>query len=292
MPPKVDREEEKVQEAIALLQQKPWLKIARAARITSASYGRLKRRLRGVPPSSSCGGHNKKFTTVEDNVLKDYLFMCYSLGRSANLEHVIAASNSILRCQGWEETVSRQWTKAWIARNQDYLKTLRETPLSSLRRAAHNREELEEHFKDFKQCKDKWGILDDDTYNFDEVGCQIGIIAGAFVIVPANVNKVYVDDPDNRELITIIECISATGYHVPPMIIFKGAYHLRKHFDNDIDDNVLFARSDSGFTNDKLTLSWLKHFDKYTKNRTKGRYRMLIFDGYGSHVTQEFITYC
>ena len=124
MPPKVDREEEKVQEAIALLQQKPWLKIARAAHITSTSYGQLKRCLKGVPPSSSHGGHNKKFMTVENNVLKDYLFMCYSLSHSANLEHVIAASNSILQCQGREKTVSQRWTKAWIVRNQDYLKTL------------------------------------------------------------------------------------------------------------------------------------------------------------------------
>ena len=76
------------------------------------------------------------------------------------------------------------------------------------------------------------------------------------------------------------------------MLIFKGAFHLRKYFDNDIDGDTLFARSESGFTNDILTMSWLKHFDRFTAPRTKGAYRLLIFDGYGSHVTQDFLEFC
>jgi hypothetical protein len=83
------------------------------------------------------------------------------------------------------------------------------------------------------------------------------------VIVPAGETTAFVDDPDNKELVTAVECISATGYHPPAMLIFKGAYYLRKHFDNDIDGDVLFARSDSGFSNDKLALKWLHHFEKF-----------------------------
>jgi hypothetical protein len=131
---------------------------------------------------------------------------------------------------------------------------------------------MEGHFKEFKRCKDHWHILDEDIYNFDETGYMIGVVSGSLVIVPLDCETVYVDDPANRELVTSTECISASGHHVPPMIIFKGAYHLRKYFKNDIDGRVLFNR--------------------YTKSRTLGRYRMLIFDGFGSHVTQNFINYC
>jgi hypothetical protein len=121
---------------------------------------------------------------------------------------------------------------------------------------------------------------------------MIGMVNGSLVIVPTECEVVYVDNPENRELITSIECISTGGYHVPPMITFKGAYHLRKYFKNDSDGNILWTQSDSGFVNDKLTLKWLKHFDLYTANCTKGSYRLLIFDGYGSHITQDFIDYC
>jgi hypothetical protein len=215
------------------------------------------------------------------------------MGRSASIENAVAACNSILRAEGREdESVSRRWIKAWLSRNHEWLKTLREKPISAARLGAHNREEVEGHFKDFKRCKEKWAVVDEDIYNFDETGYQIGITAGGIVIVPTNIERVYVNDPDNKELITVVECISAGGYHVPAMVIFKGAYHLCKYFENDMDDDILFACSNTGFTNDKLTFVWLKHFDKFTKNRTKGQYRILIFDGYGLHITQDFIHYC
>jgi len=75
------------------------------------------------------------------------------------------------------------------------------------------------------------------------------------------------------------------------MLIFKGAYYLRKHFKNDIDSNVYWARSETGFINDKLALKYLEHFNKFTKDIAKG-YQMLIFDGHGSYLSQQFIDYC
>jgi hypothetical protein len=172
--------------------------------------------LRITGPSSSRGGHNKKLAEPEDESLRDYLLLCHFLGRSASCDHVVAAGNSILRCHaGWNkepETCSRKWAKRWISRNHEFIKTLRSKPLSSLRRAAQLKEDVDGHFKEFRRCKDKWGILDEDVYNFDETGTQIGVIgAGQKVIVPANTEVVYVDDLDNRELVTSTECI---GYSV------------------------------------------------------------------------------
>ena len=38
-------------------------------------------------------------------------------------------------------------------------------------------------------------------------------------------------------------------------------------------------------------MKYLKYFDQFTKNTCKG-YRLLVFDGYSSHLTQQFIDYC
>ena len=83
---------------------------------------------------------------------------------------------------------------------------------------------------------------------------MISVVNSSLVIVPTDAKEVYINNPENRELITSTECISAGGYHVPPMITFKGAYYLRKYFTNDIDGNILFLQSESGFVNNKLTL--------------------------------------
>ena len=164
--------------------------------------------------------------------------------------------------------------------------------MEAKRQDSYIKDDIEGHFREYQRCKNYQGILDADTYNFDKTGYQIRIVARSLVITPIDCTAVYINNPANRELLTSVECISAGGYHAPPIIIFKGVYHLRRYFNNNIDSDILWARSDSGFTNDKLTLSWLKHFNQFTENRTVGRYRMLIFDGFGSHDTQDFIDFC
>jgi hypothetical protein len=41
--------------------------------------------------------------------------------------------------------------------------------------------------------------------------------------------------------------------------------------------------SKNGWTNNKLGLKWLKHFNEHTKERTVSSYRLLILDGYESY---------
>lgn len=119
----------------------------------------------------------------------------------------------------------------------------------------------------------------------DQVGCQIGIVASSLVVVPTNYDTVYIDDPTNKELVTITECISVGGYYVPAIITFKGAYHLRKYFKNNTDRDILQSRLELGFTNNRLCLAQLEHFKKFIVSRTKGRYCMLIFNRYRLYLT-------
>jgi len=39
---------------------------------------------------------------------------------------------------------------------------------------------------------------------------------------------------------------------------------MEKHFDNAIDNRVLFGMSESGYSNAYLGIEWLKHFDRQT----------------------------
>jgi len=57
-------------------------------------------------------------------------------------------------------------------------------------------------------------------------------------------------NPDNREFCIVIECINGTGKDIPPMLILQGVNLLSSHFNNDIDDEVIFTTSDTGYSND------------------------------------------
>jgi hypothetical protein len=169
-------EEERVQEAIRLLNVNPGWKIPRAAKEARAIERRVRDRIKGIPPSNTRGGHNKKLGEVEDDALKSHIEMCKATGRAANEEHILASANSILRCNGARDeegllvTVSKRWVKRWIKRNQEWLIKIKEKPLSAKRHESHKKEDIDGHFKEFKRCKTKWGILDEDTV--DLLLCQ------------------------------------------------------------------------------------------------------------------------
>ena len=59
------------------------------------------------------------------------------------------------------------------------------------------------------------------------------------------------------------------------------------------EHSVFTAVSPSGWTNDDAALSWLEQvFNRFTKRKARRRYRLLIVDGHGSHLTMRFISFC
>jgi hypothetical protein len=94
--------------------------------------------------------------------------------------------------------------------------------------------------------------------------------------------------PRNREWVTSIECTGASGYSLPPMIIFKGKMLIGGWADM-LPDDWRFEVSPNGWTSDEIGLRWLeKVFIPSTASRSKGIYRLLVLDGYGSYLTPKF----
>ena len=103
---------------------------------------------------------------------------------------------------------------------------------------------------------------------------------------------VYLADPDNRESLTVVETVYTDGSTIPPILILKGDVLLEKYFKNDLENNTLLATSPSEYSNEGLAMKYLIHFYNNTYKKTKRKWRMLIFDGHGSHVLEEFSVYC
>lgn len=75
------------------------------------------------------------------------------------------------------------------------------------------------------------------------------------------------------------------------MLIMPGKQILRGWIAESLEDETLLTTSESGFSNDELGLAYIKHFDRQTKEQTKGEWRLLLLDEHGSHRTQEVINY-
>lgn len=131
-----------------------------------------------------------------------------------------------------------------------------------------------------------YGIDSDDTYNFEETGLAMGLIATAKVVTSKkNYGRRAFSKPANRAWETTIECINASGWALPPCGIFKGKVFVESWFDGLPNDWRLEVVP-NWWISAEIGLRWLeKLFIPSTSSRTKGKYRLLILDGHGNHST-------
>lgn len=139
----------------------------------------------------------------------------------------------------------------------------------------------------------KYGITDNDIYNFDETGFQMGVIATAKVVTGSEQrHRPKAVQPRDREWVTVIQGANAQGWALPPFIIFAGTYHSSAWYEDDRPADWAISLSENGWTTNEIGLDWLKHFDRHTKDRTQGSYRLHILDGHESHESLQFKLYC
>ncbi|KAM6514320.1 hypothetical protein FALCPG4_18908 [Fusarium falciforme] len=83
------------------------------------------------------------------------------------------------------------------------------------------------------------------------------------------------------------------GWWLPPFIIVTGQYHLSTWYeDRLLPQDWVIATTENGWTTNERGLEWVRHFDKHTKPRTTGEYRLLILDSHESHLSVDFGLYC
>ena len=123
----------------------------------------------------------------------------------------------------------------------------------------------------------------------------MGVIATAKVVTGTDrAGRPRTKQPGNREWVTVIETICARGFSIPPLVILEAVMHQLTWYENGLlPYDWSIGVSENGWTNNDIGQFWLENiFEKYTKDRTTGRYRLLVLDGHGSHVTPEFDQYC
>lgn len=94
-----------------------------------------------------------------------------------------------------------------------------------------------------------------------------------------------------KEWVTAIEAINAKGWAIPRFIMFNGKLHKIIWYQTGVPATWRIGVSENGWTNDKLGFECIEHFNESTED-SKGKWRLLIFDGYGSHQTAECRDYC
>jgi hypothetical protein len=282
--------------AIQALKKQEKLSVSEAARIYDIPRTTLQDRIRGVHNRVESRANSFKLTEIEENSLKKWVISMDIRGAAPRPSMVQEMANLLLATRGTTpiQTVGKNWVSTYVKRHPE-LDTRFSRPYNYKRAKCEDPKIITEWFDLVQKTTLKYGIHKDDIYNFDETGFAMGLTATAKVVTRAEYyGRRSLLQPGNREWVTAIECTGASGYSLPPMVIFKAKLFTKGWAQElKLPGDWQFQVSPNGWTSDEIGLYWLKKvFIPSTSSRLKGIYRLLVLDGHGSHLTPKFDEIC
>lgn len=254
----------------------------------------LRGRLKGVLDRSQARLELTKLKQPEEASLVKWALSMNSRGLPPRPASVRKMADFLLalRDSGEELSVGQKWATRFVSRHPT-IKTCRSRRYDYKRALCESPAVFNSWFDVVNDVKIKYGICEDDTYNVDETGFMMGLTGSEIVITGTDIRgRKKVVQAGNKEFVTAIECINASGWVLDPFIVFKGK-QLGKSWFNALEDNWRLGVSPNGWTSNDIAVAWLKKvFIPQTRGRAKGEYQLLILDGHGSHLTVEFDQNC
>ena len=207
-------EEQQIREALEDLacQERP--NIAQTARVYMISEKKLRNRVKGVPSRLNNSNASKWLTNEQEYALQAILNRLDASGFPPRIRMLTSIANSLLRRahQGEDPppTVSHMWAPRWLAKHPEW-NVGKGKPLATDRKNAHEPEELQKWFDLYKSTKEEYGIHDHDVANVDETGFRVGVGKQHKVLSKDKHRRIYISDPDDRDYLTVVECVSGNG---------------------------------------------------------------------------------
>jgi hypothetical protein len=269
----------------------------RVAEIFSVSRHTLARRHKGITQSMTTKHQQqRKITPQAEAGLVQYI-------QGLSNQHMPPTRNMIQNFVSKiaKEEVSEAWVTRFLNRHPDEIISKWATGMDSVRHQAESKDNYKLWFQILAIKIDKYGIEEKNMYNMDEKGFMIGIVGRTKRVFDKSTyhsKEVRESLSDGtRKWITTVGCICADGTALPPGLIFLSKNStLQSSWVATIQaaqHDVFVSSSPKGWSSEKVGMAWLEQvFERCTKAKSGRSWRLLIADGHGSHITQDFINFC
>ncbi|TXB97478.1 hypothetical protein FocTR4_00012009 [Fusarium oxysporum f. sp. cubense] len=267
--------------------------INKAATACGINRSTLQDRIKGATTPRQAHEPEQKLSAIQERRLRDWIMVQADLGCPVSHQQVRHFANQIAIRNGFPEGVGKRWLQSFMDRNKE-VKTLPGKSMDSDRYNGASTELIKAFFMLLSMPAVRI-VKQKNRYNVDEVGMMEGIGLNGLFLGCKDKKSVLIRQPGSRSWITILECISATGKVLRPLVIFKGKTVQQQHFPEKLDflEDWEFTCSEKGWTNNHIALIWLKTvFIPSTKPENPKEPRLLILDGHGSHMTEDFLFEC
>jgi transcriptional regulator with XRE-family HTH domain len=196
-----------------------------AARRYNISESTLRDRMNGRTTMADRRPKAQKLTTIEEDVIVEYILHLDARGYPPLMENVAAMANHILQSRN-ASAVGKLWSYRFVQRRKE-LKTRFSRAYDFQRALCEDPDAIGAWFQLVANMRAKYGVTDGDLYNFDETGFMMGMICPNMVVTRSDRRgKSKAIQPGNREWATAITCISGDGFDVPPFLLVQGVCHL------------------------------------------------------------------
>lgn len=278
--------------ALQALYSNPKLSVRKAAIIYKVPAKTLIRRQRGQPSRHEISANCRKLSDSEEDAVVRYIIDLDSRSFPPRLGGVRDMADRLLELRDGGR-VGKIWASNFVRRRPE-LKTRLNRRIDYQRVHCEDPDAYRAWFSLVRNTIAKYGVHEEDIYNFDETGFVMGQISSEIVVTTSDRRgRPRAAHQGNREWITVIQGVGSYGYALPPFIIVAGKVLLSSWYeDTPMPSDWIVTKTENGWTTNEKGLDWIKHFDKHTKDRTKGAYRILILDGHESHHSVDFELYC
>ena len=293
--------EKKIQQAVAELSKGQYSSVRAAAKAYNISHATLARRVQGGRSIAEAHEEEQNLTKAEEKALVQWITHMTATGHPVRHTFIREMAQHIERSRYHDPitgprfypAIGNSWVQRFLHRHTE-LATAICCTIEAARIKETTKEAIDKWFDHFSQVVAQHQISTENIYNIDESGFSIGEIKGAQVVVNKTLMTKYLAHPGRQEWVTVVECISADGSSIPPLVIFKGKNVSSSWISQKaLDKNMHFASSINGWTSNELGLYWLKNcFDPATREKAAGKIRLLLCDGHDSHISSEFAYYC
>ena len=194
-----------------------FMSLRAAAKAYDAPLTTAHRRAHGHSSRRECQPNSRKLTSAEEEDLEKWIISNDTRGFPPRLSAVRDMADFLLAARTHTDrsilppTVGNSWARNFINRH-DTLKSRFSHEYDHRRAKNEDPAVIRSWFQRLQQTVQEFGILDQDTYNFDETGFQMGVISSAKVVTHTKTQgRPTLTQPGNREQVTGIETIRADG---------------------------------------------------------------------------------
>jgi hypothetical protein len=228
----------------------------------------------------------------EAKALIKFLVQQDALGRPVRVKYIRSIAFS-LACQRPpadrpSKPPYRNWPQAFYKRHPE-LRASKTGALDWNRYDIYNK--VVQWFEVIGKVLDDLDVLQENVYNMDETSIMLSKLNSVKVLISKDNKRGSRGARIKRTTVTAIECVSAVGRYLNPMIIWPASTH-RANWVTHPTPGWHYAYSDSGYTDSYISFQWLKLvFDPQTKEQANQKPRVLICDGFGTHETLEILEF-